>query len=81
MSKNMIVRAWKDPKYRAGLPPTQLAEIGPHPSGEGLGELNEAELRGVVGGVALAQTQSQGCGAVCTATAECNAGTLVVPCC
>ena len=79
MSKSMIVRAWKDPQFRAGLTPEQLALVGAHPSGEGLGELGEAELRGIVGG--QAQTQSNGCGAACTITAECNAGTFVVPCC
>ncbi|MGH8934294.1 MAG: mersacidin/lichenicidin family type 2 lantibiotic [Egibacteraceae bacterium] len=33
MSKNMIVRAWKDAQFRASLSPAQLAEVGPHPSG------------------------------------------------
>ncbi len=73
MSKSMIVRAWKDAQYRASLAPDQLAAIGSHPAGEGLGELDESELRGIVGG--------QGCGIKCTVTAECNAGTLIFVCC
>ncbi len=72
MGKDMIVRAWKDAQYRANLTPDQLAAIGSHPAGEGLGELDETELRGIAFGI------SDG---VATITVECYVGTLVFACC
>ncbi len=51
MSKSTIVRAWKDAQYRASLAPDQRAAIGSHPAGEGLGEIDETELRGIADGI------------------------------
>ena len=33
MNPSDIIRAWKDPNYRAGLPVTQLAQLPAHPAG------------------------------------------------
>jgi mersacidin/lichenicidin family type 2 lantibiotic len=33
MTLSDIIRAWKDPSYRAGLPATQLAQLPAHPAG------------------------------------------------
>lgn len=33
MTPSDIIRAWKDPHYRAGLPATQLAQLPTHPAG------------------------------------------------
>ncbi|WP_375768696.1 mersacidin/lichenicidin family type 2 lantibiotic [Archangium gephyra] len=50
MNKEMIIRAWKDPVYRASLSPEQRAAIPESPSGIPLNEVDESELDGVVGG-------------------------------
>jgi mersacidin/lichenicidin family type 2 lantibiotic len=42
MNKADIVRAWKDPLYRATLSPEQLAELPAHPAG--LVEIDEERL-------------------------------------
>ncbi|MDY7076104.1 MAG: mersacidin/lichenicidin family type 2 lantibiotic [Chloroflexota bacterium] len=84
MPTNSIIRAWKDPKYRATLTPEQLAALPTHPSGMPLAELGEDELRGVVGGN-TANTHCQcvtavgSCGHICTYTTECPFLTLL--CC
>jgi mersacidin/lichenicidin family type 2 lantibiotic len=33
MTPSDIIRAWKDPHYRAGLPASQLAQLPAHPAG------------------------------------------------
>jgi mersacidin/lichenicidin family type 2 lantibiotic len=33
MTSNDIIQAWKDPRYRAGLSATQLAQLPVHPAG------------------------------------------------
>jgi mersacidin/lichenicidin family type 2 lantibiotic len=33
MTLSDIIRAWKDPRYRAGLPATQRAQLPAHPAG------------------------------------------------
>ena len=33
MTPNDIIRAWKDPHYRAGLPASQRAQLPAHPAG------------------------------------------------
>lgn len=49
MNKNVdIVRAWKDPLYRAGLSPEEQALVPAHPAG--LLELADEQIRGVAAG-------------------------------
>ncbi|WP_375766913.1 mersacidin/lichenicidin family type 2 lantibiotic [Archangium gephyra] len=51
MKKEMIVRAWKDPAFRASLSAEQRAELPESPSGRPMSELDEADLGHAVGGV------------------------------
>jgi len=50
MKKEMIVRAWKDPEYRAHLSEEQRAALPESPSGRSIAELGEAELADIYGG-------------------------------
>jgi mersacidin/lichenicidin family type 2 lantibiotic len=50
MKKTMIVRAWKDPAFRASLSPEERAALPESPSGKALTELDESELLEVSGG-------------------------------
>lgn len=49
MSKNDVVRAWKDPKYRQSLSAAEQAELPPNPAGAM--ELTDEQLGQVSGGV------------------------------
>ena len=73
MTKDMIIRAWKDPAFRATLSPEQLAAMPANPAGLSAGEMNEAELSEVVGGVYqdVAVSYANSCGYICTWTTEC----------
>jgi mersacidin/lichenicidin family type 2 lantibiotic len=48
MSTSDIIRAWKDPQFRAGLTGDELALVPANPAG--LIELDDAHLDGVAGG-------------------------------
>lgn len=61
MKKEMIVRAWKDPEFRASLSSEERAALPESPSGRALTELDEAELLGIHGGRAVALEPSTGC--------------------
>lgn len=50
MKKEVILRAWKDPEYRARLSAGQRAELPENPAGRALTELDAAELELVTGG-------------------------------
>lgn len=52
MNKTDVVRAWKDPLYRARLTREEIAALPVHPSG--LGELEEGQLKGTAGGITAA---------------------------
>jgi mersacidin/lichenicidin family type 2 lantibiotic len=75
MSNEQIIRAWKDPKFRATLSASLHSQFE-HPSGEALVELEESELALIVGGntsnsncgCVSGQTS---CGTICTFTGEC----------
>lgn len=47
MTRNDIIRAWKDPAYRATLTQEQMAELPPNPIGTF--ELTESEMQQVAG--------------------------------
>lgn len=51
MKKEMILRAWKDPEYRASLSTEQRAELPENPAGKALTELDTADLEQVTGGL------------------------------
>ena len=48
LTASEIIRAWKDPVYRAGLDASTQADLPAHPAGEI--ELTDDELGRVVGG-------------------------------
>ena len=50
MKKDMIIRAWKDPAFRAGLSPEERAALPECPAGSSLSDLDEASLAEAVGG-------------------------------
>jgi mersacidin/lichenicidin family type 2 lantibiotic len=50
MKKELIIRAWKDPEFRASLTAEERAALPESPSGRSMTELDEAELLGAVGG-------------------------------
>jgi mersacidin/lichenicidin family type 2 lantibiotic len=57
MNKTDVIRAWKDPLYRATLSPEDLARLPSHPAG--LIELRDDELKEASGG--LVQTTFRTC--------------------
>jgi mersacidin/lichenicidin family type 2 lantibiotic len=61
MKKEWIVRAWKDPAFRASLSAEERASLPESPSGRALTELDESELLGITGGRAAALEPSTGC--------------------
>jgi mersacidin/lichenicidin family type 2 lantibiotic len=76
MSKVDVVRAWKDPEYRASLTREQLASLPASPAGSY--ELDAEVLKQVAGGVAdVISIPSEGW--FCTISAECNGGTSCNP--
>lgn len=58
MSNFDVIRAWKDPEYRAGLTAAEQASLPEHPSG--LIELMDEEL-GTVNGAATYELATYGC--------------------
>lgn len=71
MDNATIVKAWKDPSFRATLSAEQLAELPANPSGVAMSELNESELSEVVGGMPPV-SHANSCGYICTLTTECG---------
>ena len=50
LNNETVVRAWKDPEFRASLSPEDRASIPENPSGRSITELDETELGNVSGG-------------------------------
>jgi mersacidin/lichenicidin family type 2 lantibiotic len=50
MNNETIVRAWRDPAFRASLSEAQRAELPESPCGKPMTELDETELSEAVGG-------------------------------
>jgi mersacidin/lichenicidin family type 2 lantibiotic len=48
MNKKDVIRAWKDPVYRASLSPEELAQLPAHPAG--VIELGDEQLEARVSG-------------------------------
>jgi mersacidin/lichenicidin family type 2 lantibiotic len=48
--KELIIRAWKDPEYRAGLSAEERAALPESPAGPSRAELGDEELGLAVGG-------------------------------
>ena len=56
MDSKKIIRAWKDPAYRASLSAAEQAELPDSPSGTPLTELGDDALDGVAGGIDIQMT-------------------------
>jgi mersacidin/lichenicidin family type 2 lantibiotic len=52
MNTKTIVRAWRDPAFRASLTEAERAELPESPSGKPMTELDETELTEALGGQA-----------------------------
>ena len=50
MKRETIVRAWKDPEFRAGLTSEERSALPESPAGEAFTELDEHDLADAVGG-------------------------------
>ncbi|WP_257459122.1 mersacidin/lichenicidin family type 2 lantibiotic [Archangium lipolyticum] len=61
MKKELIVRAWKDPAFRASLSAEERAILPESPCGKALTDLDEGELLGIIGGRSVEQEPSTGC--------------------
>ncbi|HEX8436541.1 mersacidin/lichenicidin family type 2 lantibiotic [Archangium sp.] len=61
MKKEMIIRAWKDPAFRASLTREERATLPESPSGRSMTELDESELLGIIGGRPLPLEPNTGC--------------------
>jgi len=53
MDTQTIIRAWKDPEFRALLSPEQRSTLPENPSGKSINELDDSELDDAVGGFDL----------------------------
>ena len=71
MTKDMIIRAWKDASFRASLTEEQRAALPVNPAGLSAVELNETELQDVVGGLEK-DLAIQSSGWICTYSTECK---------
>ncbi|ADO68034.1 mersacidin/lichenicidin family type 2 lantibiotic [Stigmatella aurantiaca] len=60
MKRETIIRAWKDPEFRAGLTSDERAALPGCPAGQAFTELDERELEDATGG-ALALNFEDGC--------------------
>ena len=61
MKKEWIVRAWKDPAFRASLSAEERDSLPESPSGRALTELDESALLEITGGRAVVLEPVTGC--------------------
>ena len=67
-SKSKVVRAWRDPSFRATLTAGELLSLPQHPSGP----TDEEALEFATGGFTFTSgCRSYGCGTICT-SAKCS---------
>lgn len=50
MNTELIIRAWKDPEFRASLTSEERSALPECPAGQAFTELDESELQDAVGG-------------------------------
>jgi mersacidin/lichenicidin family type 2 lantibiotic len=51
MDSNLIIRAWKDPEFRARLSAKERASLPDSPSGKPMTELDDSDLQEITGGL------------------------------
>jgi mersacidin/lichenicidin family type 2 lantibiotic len=82
MSKNDVIRAWKDPNYRKSLSAAEQAALPPNPAGAI--ELTDEEAASVAGGIFYTVVCSKYCQTIiCPTAANCPtfvACTVSFPC-
>ncbi|QRN93726.1 mersacidin/lichenicidin family type 2 lantibiotic [Archangium violaceum] len=61
MKKELIIRAWKDPAFRASLSAEERATLPESPSGKAMTELDEGELLAIIGGRSAEMQPATGC--------------------
>jgi mersacidin/lichenicidin family type 2 lantibiotic len=61
MKRETIIRAWKDPEFRASLTTEERSALPECPAGPAFTELDESELEDAVGGGALNYLSEDGC--------------------
>jgi mersacidin/lichenicidin family type 2 lantibiotic len=57
MDTATLIRAWKDPRFRASLTQEQRDSLPESPCGKSMAELSEEELQGITGGALLISPQ------------------------
>jgi mersacidin/lichenicidin family type 2 lantibiotic len=71
MKKEMVIRAWKDPEYRARLSAEDRAALPESPAGSSLSELGAEVLGSIVGGCGIGGPTKGMCGATSTCKIDC----------
>lgn len=61
MNTELIIRAWKDPEFRASLTPEERSALPECPAGPAFTELGESELEDAVGGNVLYRVDVSEC--------------------
>jgi mersacidin/lichenicidin family type 2 lantibiotic len=78
MDTQLIIRAWKDPEFRARLSAEQRASLPDSPSGTPVTELDEEALRDIIGGRVLVEG-TLGPSTGCTGPVRATCGIVVCP--
>lgn len=79
MKNDLIVRAWKDPEFRARLSTEERAALPDSPSGQPLTELDEEALQQIIGGRLLDKTTVLGASTGCTGPVRATCGIVMCP--
>lgn len=78
MKTELIVRAWKDPEFRARLSAEERASLPDSPSGRPLTELDEEALHEIIGGLRT-DNKTIGGNTGCTGPVRATCGIVVCP--
>lgn len=78
MKTDLIVRAWKDPEFRARLSAEERAALPDSPSGKPLTELGEEALHQIIGGLLIDKTTIGG-STGCTGPVRATCGIVMCP--
>lgn len=80
MNTDLIIRAWKDPEFRARLSSEERASLPDSPSGKPMTELEEDALREIIGGrLAVSEDLPGGTGCVGPYRATCGIVRCPIP--
>jgi mersacidin/lichenicidin family type 2 lantibiotic len=82
MTPHQIIRAWKDPEFRARLSPEERSALPDSPSGKPLTEFDDEALNDIVGGRIVnntLDTKTIGASTGCTGPVRATCGIVVCP--